>query len=440
LQTVSYSELLRRNRDFRLLWGGQIVSQLGDWFSLITLQSLLLTLTGSASAVAALMVAQMLPQFLLSPVAGVVVDRLPRKRVMIAADLGRTVIALGFLLVHNRSTAWLAYGFYALLSSLTVFFEPARQAVIPAITRREELVTANALGAVTWSVLLTSGALVGGIVTQYFGRDVAFVLNSLSFAGSALFIRGIDVPRTAPGRHGGFGDLIAGFRYVAGRGELMALLSVKAAWGLTGGVGVLVTLFGQKLFPLAPGKGPLSISLLTAASGVGTALGPVIGRRVAGSDMRRMYWALAAGYLVGGACFVALGYSWSLASAGAALFVGRMGGSLLWVFSTVLLQRTSEDRFRGRVFAAEGALCTLTMAISSFGVGAVVDYGVSAFTVARALGLIALVTGAGWCVGLRFSHRCEPDAAHGDASAASSEDGSSGAEAGSSPISTHGDA
>ena len=402
MQTISYGQLLRRNRDFRLLWGGQVVSQLGDWFSLITLQSLLLTLTGSASSLAALMVAQMLPLFLLSPVAGVVVDRLPRKRVMIAADLGRAGIALGFLLVRDRETAWLAYVFYALLSSLTVFFEPARQAVIPAITRPEELVTANALGAVTWSVLLTSGALVGGLVTQYFGRDVAFVLNSLSFLGSALFIRGVAVPRAAGGQHGGgFRDLAAGFEYVAGRRDLMALLSVKAAWGLTGGSMVLLTLFGQRLFPLGPGKGPLSISLLTATSGVGTALGPLIGRRITGSDWRQMYWAIASGFLVGGTFFVALGHSWSLASAGACLFAGRMGGSLLWVFSTVLLQRAAADRFRGRVFAAEGALCTLTMALSGFAVGAAVDHGVSAFTAATILGAISLTIGIAWCVGLQ---------------------------------------
>src|SRR5439155_719974 len=180
-----------------------------------------------------------------------------------------------FLLIHDRQSAWLAFGFYALLSSLTAFFEPARQAVIPSITRPEELVAANALSAVTWSLLLTSGALVGGIVTTYLGREAAFILNSLSFLGSALFILGIRIPRSAAAGHhaGGFGDLAAGFRYVAGRRDLMALLSVKSAWGLTGGAQVLVTLFGQRLFPLAPGKGPLSISLLTACSGLGTALG-----------------------------------------------------------------------------------------------------------------------------------------------------------------------
>src|SRR5207247_3320119 len=153
--------------------------------------------------------------------------------------------------------------------SATVFFEPARQAALPAVTRQEELVTANALGAVTWSTLLTSGALVGGVVTQYLGRDAAFVLNSLSFLGSAHFIRRIRLPHGSAGRaRGGFGELIAGFQYVMGRGSLLALLSVKAAWGLTFGSQVLTTLFGQRLFVLGPGKGPLSISLLTAVGEV----------------------------------------------------------------------------------------------------------------------------------------------------------------------------
>jgi hypothetical protein len=127
----------------------------------------------------------------------------------------------------------------------------------------------------------------------------------------------------------------------------------------------------------------------------------LIGRRLTGSDLRRMYWAIATSFLVSGAFFVLLGHSWSLTSAGAALFVCRMGGSLLWVFSTVLLQRTAADRFRGRVFAAEGALCTLTMALSGLAVGAAVDHGVSAFSAATVLGAISLTAGLAWCVGLR---------------------------------------
>jgi hypothetical protein len=114
-----------------------------------------------------------------------------------------------------------------------------------------------------------------------------------------------------------------------------------------------------------------------------------------------MIWAIPVGYLIGGMFFLALGGSWSLASAAAALFICRMGGSMLWVFSTVLLQMAAEDRYRGRVFAAEQSLVTLTMALSGLAVGAAVDRGASAFGAAVAMGVIALVAGAAWCIGLR---------------------------------------
>jgi len=398
--SISYGQLLRQNRNFRLLWVGQVVSQLGDWFSLITLHSLLLALTGSDTSLSKLMLAQMLPLFFLSPIAGVVVDRLSRKRVMVAADLFRVMFALGFLLVRDQETAWIAYLCMAALSSATAFFEPARQAVLPAVTQPEELVTANALSAVTWSTLLTCGALVGGVVTQLLGREAAFVLNGFSFLGSAVVLRGMRVPHVPPASAGGFGDLISGFRYVLHHRELMALLSVKAVWGLTFGSQVLTTLFGQRLFPLGPRLGPLSISLLTALGGVGTALGPIIGRRVAGSDYRRMVAALPAAYLLAGLAYLALGFSWSLASAGLFLFICRVGGSTLWVFSTILLQRAAQDRFLGRVFAAEGALFTLTMALSGYAVGAAIDHGFSPFATARVLGWISLVAASGWVIGL----------------------------------------
>src|SRR5689334_15124766 len=98
---VGYVALLRRNRPFRLLWYGQVASQLGDWLDAIALYTLLLRLTGSGTAVGGLLVAQFLPPAIAGPWAGVLVDRLPRKAVMIAADLGCAALVLLFLLVRG---------------------------------------------------------------------------------------------------------------------------------------------------------------------------------------------------------------------------------------------------------------------------------------------------------------------------------------------------
>jgi hypothetical protein len=113
-----------------------------------------------------------------------------------------------------------------------------------------------------------------------------------------------------------------------------------------------------------------------------------------------MVAAVPIAFLLAGAAYLVLARSWSLLTAAAALFFCRIGGSTLWVFSTILLQQTAEDRFMGRVFAAEGAFCTLTMAISGFAVGWALDEGMTAFTASAVMGALSLGAGAAWSLGL----------------------------------------
>src|SRR5712664_4046239 len=107
ISVASYLRLLGGNRNFRRLWGAQIVSEIGDWFYTLAIYNLLLQFTGRASSVALALVLQVLPQTLIGPTSGVVNDRLRRKHVMITADLVRFVIVLAMLLVRTRSMVWL---------------------------------------------------------------------------------------------------------------------------------------------------------------------------------------------------------------------------------------------------------------------------------------------------------------------------------------------
>src|SRR5258708_654674 len=104
---VGYVELLRANRNFRRLWIGRVVSQLGDWFNSVALFTLLLSLTGSGRAIGYVLIIKLLPAFFFGPLAGVAADRFNRKTVMIAADLARGVLVLGFLLVRTPAQVWL---------------------------------------------------------------------------------------------------------------------------------------------------------------------------------------------------------------------------------------------------------------------------------------------------------------------------------------------
>src|SRR5215831_11567920 len=158
-QSVSYGELLRNNRPFRLLWFGQVVSQMGDWFDTIAVYTIALRLTGSSRSVALIMVARFLPSVVIGPLSGVVADRFSRRSIMIAADLLRALVVIGFLFVRRPDQMWLVYVLTILQLAFSAFFEPAKTAAIPSIVAPHELVAANAIAAVTWSVMLTLGLL-----------------------------------------------------------------------------------------------------------------------------------------------------------------------------------------------------------------------------------------------------------------------------------------
>ena len=400
-----YIQLLRRNRSFRRLWLGQVVSQLGDWLDYVALVTLLLSLTHSGTAIAGMLVARFLPTFFASPIAGVVVDRFDRKRIMVTADLIRAVLVLGLLLVHRPDQVWFAYAIVASVVSMAAFFEPARTASIANVTAPEELLTANALGAITRSVRLTAGAGIGGLLTAIAGSRTAFVLDAASFACSAWLIGGIVMPpraRPAATRVGlfallGVTDLVDGARYLRRHPPIATLVVVKAGWSLAaGGLILLHTIFGERIYPVW-GSAAAGIGVLATTRGVGTALGPVVARRLGGDTPRAMARAIGVGFLIAGVLYVGFASAMTLPLALLTLAAAHMGGSTVWVFSTTLLQRNVPDAFRGRVFATELALLTLGFTISNLVAGWALDTaGIAPRTLAALLGTFTFVPGAAW--------------------------------------------
>lgn len=398
--------VLRTNRNFRLLYTGQTISQLGDWFNSVAVFALLLDLTGSATAVAWMMIVQFLPVAIVGPMAGVVVDRVDRRRLMITADLLRGCLILGLLLVHRREDVWLAYVVMTLSVSAQAFFEPARVATIPNITSAAELMPANAMASATWSAMLAVGASVGGLVTALFGRDIAFVINAASFFASAYFInqtRFDSTPRPSPRVAGAFAltgipDLLEGVRYIRQRSHVAALLFVKAGWGLAGGVLLLLTIFGQRVFQIG-GSTAAGIGILYGARGIGAALGPIALRWILGQQPVTLRRTIGPAFFMIGAFYMALSGAPTLLIAALCILLAHFGGSILWVFSTVLLQMEVPDRFRGRVFAAELALVTLTSSVSSYGTAYALDRAAwSPRSMAFTLGALFVLPGMLWLI------------------------------------------
>src|SRR5689334_10907255 len=228
-ETVGYIDLLRRNRSFRQLWLGQVVSQMGDWFDTIALYTIILSLTGSGRNVGLLLVARFVPSFLFGPISGVVADRFSRQRIMIISDLLRALVVLGFLFVRRADQLWIVYVLTVMQLGLSTFFEPAKTAAIPSIVEDRELVAANAISSVTWSAMLTIGAAIGGLITGLFGTDVAFILDALTYLLSAALIASIRLPKrkkrerqkVSLGRLLGIGETVEGIKYVKDRPRVL---------------------------------------------------------------------------------------------------------------------------------------------------------------------------------------------------------------------------
>jgi MFS family permease len=390
--------LLRHNRNFRLLWLGQLVSQLGDWFNYVALYALLFELTGSAAAVATLMVVQMLPIALVGPTAGVFVDRFDRRRIMIAADLLRGTAILGLLFVRTPSMIWLAYLVTGVVVSATGFFEPARSSTVPMIVPREDLVAANAISTGTWSAMLAVGASLGGGVAALYGRDTAFALNSLSFFLSASFLWRMRIPARERAERGeaGWRGLADGIAYMRAHPSVARIAFVKGGWAIVGGGLLLLTVFGDRVFRLRDSS-DAAIGVLYAARGVGAAMGSMLVTTIAYRENRQLVRLIGPSYLVAGACYAALSLAPNLWVAAATVVAAHLFGSILWVASNVLLQLAVPDEFRGRVFAAELMAISVVQSAIAYLTGLALDrLAVSPRVLTIAVGLGLWVPAAIW--------------------------------------------
>jgi MFS family permease len=382
-----YITLLRKNANYRNLWFGTLVSQLGDWFNLIAAAGLIARLTDSGVAVSALFLARFLPLFLFSPLAGVLADRYDRRKIMIISDLLRAATVAAFLLVRSPDQVWLFYFLTILQFTLSALFTPARSAVLANVVAKEDLVKANALDALTWSSMLALGAFIGGVVAGLFGTTVAFLADSATFLLSAWFVSRIvlaPIERKTSQRAGGWLDFVDGMRYLRHEPFILGISLVKAGGALVwGAINVLEITFAEKIFSLNLGAIGQALNLTDMAAatlgaiyfvtGLGTGLGPIFMRRWLGDRPRRIMFGITLGFVLLAIGIFGLGIAPTLPLYLAATLVRTVGTGTIWVFSAALLQMVVPDAFRGRVFAFEFAMLTLTQSISIFAAGYMMD-------------------------------------------------------------------
>jgi MFS family permease len=370
-------KMLKTNADMRRVFLAQVISYLGDWFSFVAIIGLVDDLSGSKFLISLVMVAFSLPSFLASPIAGSMVDRFDRRRILVFVSIIQAVAALGLLLV-GKDTIWLAFLAQSTVSALAAVVGPATESAIPNIARNdEELRLANSLLGSTWGVMLAVGAAVGGVFASVFGRDAAFIANGVSFALAAILFSRIKTPmqkdrnvQTQRQRIRPIADMREAIIHSRQDPVLMALIFSKTTFAIGAGVVSQLAVLASDVF----NGGDASRGLLIGIRGVGTGLGPLIAMRYTRGQLSKVLTICGfASLAFSGFYFIG---AWMPTLWLTAIFVmlAHLGGGAQWTLSSYGLQLRSPDHIRGRILAGDFALVTLMLSVTSALAGLVSEF------------------------------------------------------------------
>lgn len=396
-------KLLRSNRDIRWLFIAQVISYAGDWFAYVAFVGLVQKYTDSKLLVTMVYVAQSLPAFAMSAVAGPAADRFDRRTIIRTVSLLQAVAAVGLLAVDSSHTLLLGFLCLCAISALGSFVGPAAQAGIPNLVRDgDELKQASLLFGSLWGAMLAVGAALGGLVATVFGRDAAFVANAVSFVLAAGCVTMIRQPMQAPRavtdgearpRMRPIADMREAFGYARSDSTLLALLASKATFGLGAGiVGLLAVLATENLH-----GGDGATGLLLGARGVGVAAGPLIAAKLVGPSLSRVLLLSGCAGLAFGVCYLGLSVAPVLAVAVPLALIAHLGGGAQWTLSTYGLQRRAPDHILGRILAGDFGMVTLIITVSNLAAGTLAD-AVGARWAIAAFAVLSLIAGATYLV------------------------------------------
>ncbi len=367
--------VFRRNPHWRRLYLARTISLFGDWFNALAIIHLLGNgERAPALALAVVFVLKQLPVFLLGPLAGVVADRAHRKKILITCDLLAALTVLGFLLT-SKGNLLPIYALTAMQISLAAFAEPARQALTPTLVGMDDLLEANALSSATWSLMFTLGSAMGALVLALVGWRAAIMIDAITYLLSAGILAGLPFNLTrAPKRlHAkakgilsllGWNDIREGLRFIRNHQDVRRIILVKFGWGSMGAISLFLTLLGTEKAFRIQGSADLGVGFLWMCRGLGTGIGPFIARWYAGDNPDQLQKTLTFAFFAAPLLYLVVALSPTPWMAGTFVFLAHLGGSTLWVISTVLLQRIVPEHVRGRTFAAELGLVMLSSATS----------------------------------------------------------------------------
>ena len=367
--SVTYVQLIQRNRNFRNLLAGQFISELGNWFNFIASLGLVRVVSDSSpTAAGVFFVCRLVPFAIASPIAGTFVDRFSRRQVMIITDLARVAVAIMFLLVTSKDELWIAYLATVLLSTFGAFFDGAKNAATPNLTGKEGLLAGTALMFSTRFLLMAIGSALGGWAAAIFGYEVAFIINAASFLASAFTVWLIPEEATRDEATGErmsrktekpsfVTELKEGFQYALANRFALTIIAMNMIWATGGGaINVIFERMGGIHFPLVEGWNPdIGVAMLWTSAGFGLAFGMLIAHRTnVWLDLNKGHSVfIGTTLIIHGVLFSLGGIMPTLLLFAIFSFVSRGIVGVEYAIQETLFQRSLPDYIRGRISTLE---------------------------------------------------------------------------------------
>ena len=403
--------VLAAHRDLRLVLSAGLVSLSGDWILLVGLLYKVYAMTGSTVASAMTLLAASVPQVLLGPVAGVLADRWDRKKTMIYADVLLGVGLLPLLAVRNRSEVWIVFAVLFWEAAVQQFFSPAQQAMVPRLVPDDRLLVANALSGQVGDISRLAGSALGGVLAAFGGIPAITIADAASFVASAILLmlvrtHGRVTREPSPDHRHRLAaiasDLRAGLRLVTTQPALRALMVFGLATSL--GEGIFATLITPFVEHVLHGTSQ-QFGLVAAAQAVGGIGGGVFAATISGripasrlvAHGAAIFGLIDLGIFLYPTVYVAI---WPAALG---MIVTGLPSALAAAGMVTLLQRNSQDSYRGRIFGALGAAQGIAILIGTIAAG-YLSRLVGVIPIITIQGGIWLVAGLGMLLWLHTTH------------------------------------
>lgn len=388
-------KVLRKNKSFRNLWIGQLISALGDRLTQMgILTFIMIANQGKGDKMALITFFSLLPFLLFGPFFGAMVDRFSRKMIMIIADFLRAgmVLFIPLIWIHTHSVPVIVSWFF-LLGALTALFSPAKMSIIANITAKDDLLQANSLIITTGMIATLVGTLIAAAVVKVTGINYAFAVNCTTYIISALFIFGIVYKRQPVAHADGpnayrtfISDIKQGIHYTLSHRLILQLIMLSGIFSFISSFAyILVLNYGSLVLK----QGPLGMGVLLSSAGFGMVIGSIILMKC--KDKVRYNRALYLSYLIIGVSLAAIFFRPNFLLTLVVLFCAGIGVSIFTIAVDTIVQRITPDNLKGKVFAARGIVTNSIFLLSLLIVGFLIKI-ISSPVLFAFVGLCAIAT------------------------------------------------